>query len=377
MGRSALEGAVLSLMMLSACATPRQDSQDSDDLAAFEEPNDPLEKYNRYIGKFNDGLDWFVFRPTAVVYRVVVPSLARDALRNFFDNLRAPVILVNDLLQGEGKRAGITAVRFLTNSTLGLGGFIDTADKFFGLEFHNEDFGQTLAVWGLDEGYYLVLPLIGPSNPRDAIGIVVDSVLDPWNYLASAADASPASATRLFVNGIDKRARNIDSLDEIKRTSIDYYATLRSLYRQRRADEIRNGAASPFESTPINQRRGAAATAVIEPTAEVSPTTTWAGPTSLQGKSESDQPIGLPFERPAGQLAMRAYVEAFDDILGYRFTVEGADGRVAMQLSARKCERLKALIRELLPRDWVYLLKSPTAVESPASCRIEGGSGLV
>ncbi len=245
--RWAIAGGLLSLAMLSGCATP---PEDPDELASFEEANDPLEDFNRYIHEVNYAFDQLVFRPLAGMYRLAVPSLVRDSFRDFLDNLRGPVIFVNDLLQGEGERAGITLARFLTNSTLGLGGFIDTADLLFDLKFHDEDFGQTLALWGVGEGFYLVLPLFGPSNPRDAVGLAVDSFLDPWNSLLTAADIEYGPAARSIVNGLDLRARNIDTLDDIERTSIDYYATLRSLYRQRRADQIRNGIPSANQPAP-------------------------------------------------------------------------------------------------------------------------------
>ena len=241
-------GAALALMVLGACASP---PEDADARAAFEEENDPLQDFNRYIHEVNYAFDQLVFRPISGMYRTGVPSPIRGAIRNFFENLRAPVIFVNDLLQGEGERAGITLARFLTNSTLGLAGLIDTAELAFGLEFHDEDFGQTLAVWGVDEGIYLVLPLFGPSNPRDAIGIAVDSFLDPWDSLLRAAGVEYGPPARTILNAVDLRARNIDTLDEVERTSIDYYATLRSLYRQRRADEIRNGIPTAIQPVPV------------------------------------------------------------------------------------------------------------------------------
>ena len=347
--RPAFAGAALSLMLLSACATPPEDPAD---LAAYEEANDPLEEFNRRIDKANRTIDRYVLRPIAGAYGKAVPSQLQDALRNFFDNLRAPVILANDLLQGEGERAGITVARFLTNSTLGLGGFIDTADKVFGLEFHDEDFGQTLAVWGVDEGIYLVLPLIGPSNPRDAVGIVVDSLLDPWNYLLRSADIQYGPTVRSLLNGIDLRARNIDALDEIERTSIDTYATLRSLYRQRRADEIRNG--DPLNTGPTSAIPG-------------SDTTSGAG-------IESQASVSQPKTGAAGSGGLRVYVEAVDDFLGYRFTIE-ADGRVEVHISARTCEALEARISELLPSNWPTLLNASSVAQSLASCRSGGASG--
>ncbi len=368
--RPAIAGAALSLMMLSACATPPEDLED---LAVYEEANDPLEEFNRHIDKANRAIDRYVLRPIASAYSSGVPSPLRDAVRNFFDNLRAPVILANDLLQGEGERAGITVARFLTNTTLGLGGFIDTADKVFGLEFHDEDFGQTLAVWGVDEGFYLVLPLIGPSNPRDAVGIVVDSFLDPWNYLLTAADIEYGPAVRSILNGIDLRARNIDTLDEIERTSIDSYATLRSLYRQRRADEIRNG--DPLSTRPAPAIPGPDTTsgASVESQASMSQPKTRAAANLSESGSGSDRTDSPPFGRAAGSGGLRVYVEAVDDFLGSRFTIE-ANGRVELHVSARTCEGLEARIRELLPSNWPTLLNASSVAESLPSCRSGGTS---
>jgi phospholipid-binding lipoprotein MlaA len=133
-------------------------------------------------------------------------------------------------------RAMQTVMRLAVNTILGFGGFFDVAGQY-GLQRHDEDFGQTLAVWGFSEGPYVMLPILGPSNIRDAVGLVVDSFMDPIGYGLNFGQ----SAGRAFVEGIDKRAEVIEPLDEIERTSVDFYATIRSLYRQRRSDEINNG----------------------------------------------------------------------------------------------------------------------------------------
>ena len=220
----------------------------------------------------------------------------------------------------------------------------------------------------MDEGFYLVLPLIGPSNPRDAVGIVVDSFLDPWNYLLTAADIEYGPAVRSILNGIDLRAHNIDTLDEIERTSIDSYATLRSLYRQRRADEIRNG--DPLSTRPAPAIPGPDTTsgAGIE-----SQPTTWAAANLSESGSGSDRTDSPPFGRAAGSGGLRVYVEAVDDFLGYRFAIE-ADGRIELHISARTCEALQARISELLPSNWPTLLNASSLAESLASCRSGGTS---
>ena len=229
---------------LAGCATPPP-ADNPEAVAAFEATNDPLEPMNRAIFKFNLYADNLLLKPLALLYRTFIPPEPRRGIHNFLDNLRAPVTLANDLLQGELDRASITVQRFAVNSTAGIGGLLDVASDL-GLPPHREDFGQTAAVWGSGEGFYLVLPIFGPSNVRDGIGLGVDTFLDPLVYLVD----TDILVSRTAVRGIDERERVIDSLDEIERTSIDYYATLRSLYRQHRADEIRNGKPPPVLPIP-------------------------------------------------------------------------------------------------------------------------------
>jgi phospholipid-binding lipoprotein MlaA len=210
-----------------------------------DDTNDPFEGSNRFFFGVNQVLDELLLRPVAVVYRAVLPDFARDGVRNFMNNLNSPVIFANDLLQGEGDRAGTTLVRFGINSTIGIGGLFDVA-KDLGHPYHDEDFGQTLAVWGAGEGPYFYFPLMGPSTARDFTGFVVDRGLDPLTYVNWGDDDWEfVPYARTALNVIDLRARNIETLDDIERSSVDYYASIRSLYRQSRADAIRNGAPSP------------------------------------------------------------------------------------------------------------------------------------
>ena len=215
--------------LLSACA-----SSDPNGL------NDPYESTNRSTFALDQGLDRSVARPVAVFYRDTFPWFVRDGVHNVLANLNSPVIFANDILQGSPVRAGETLGRAIINTTVGLGGLIDVASKQ-GLKGHDEDFGQTLGVWGAGEGPYLVLPLAGPSNPRDLAGTVADNFLDPATY-ARFPGFEIANASRFVMNIVDMRERNIDTLDQIERTSVDLYATTRSLYRQHRNSEIRNGA---------------------------------------------------------------------------------------------------------------------------------------
>ncbi len=230
---------MLGLAMLAGCATPP--SNDPEALEAYKEANDPLEPMNRYFFELNFAADELLFKPLAGWYYVALPNFAQDGVRNALRNVRSPVVLANDLFQGETDRAGVTVERFLVNSTMGLGGLFDIASRI-GLDYHEEDFGQTLAVAGVGEGPYLMLPLLGPSNPRDATGMVVDMLFDPLTYIGMFAVSNIGLGADV-VDGLDTRARNLKTLDEIRKGSLDYYATIRSLYRQHRDDEINNGRA--------------------------------------------------------------------------------------------------------------------------------------
>ena len=237
--RFAATMALLVVGLLGGCATP---PTDPDALAAFKEANDPMEPMNRYFFEVNTAADELLFKPLAGWYYVALPNFAQDGIRNALRNLRTPVVLANDLFQGNTDRAGDTFGRFLINSTLGVGGLFDIAARM-GMPYHDEDFGQTLAVAGVGEGPYLMLPLFGPSNPRDLAGTVVDTFLDPLTYVGIFTNVKNIGLATTGLGLLDDRARNLKTLDQIRKGSLDYYATIRSLYRQRRQDEINNGAA--------------------------------------------------------------------------------------------------------------------------------------
>jgi phospholipid-binding lipoprotein MlaA len=206
---------------------------------AADDTNDPWENTNRAIFSFNEGVDKYVLVPVASAYRVALPSPIRDSMHDFLQNLNGPIIFANDLLQGRFDLAGDTLGRFVVNTTLGAGGIVDVATKA-GIPYHTNDLGITFATWGVGDGPYLMLPVLGPSNPRDLAGDVGDSFGDPGNIVASQHHRIWASFARSTAAGIDERSRNIESLAEIERTSLDYYATIRSLARQRRAAQIRH-----------------------------------------------------------------------------------------------------------------------------------------
>ncbi|MBO6521882.1 MAG: VacJ family lipoprotein [Rhodospirillales bacterium] len=231
--------AVAGLLLLAGCATPPPVT-DKDAYQEYVAENDPVEPLNRAVFAFNRALDEGLFQPAARAYRDVVPLWFRQRIGSAIDNLRAPVIFMNDILQGEFDRAMTTFVRFTVNSTLGLAGLNDVA-RDSGLEMHDEDFGQTLAVWGSEPGPYLMLPVLGPSNPRDVVGTVVDFLADPFNAWAQNTGREELSYARTGVAALHARAGLLDLTDDLEKNSIDLYAATRSLYRQTRANAISNG----------------------------------------------------------------------------------------------------------------------------------------
>jgi phospholipid-binding lipoprotein MlaA len=222
--------AIAAGLCLSACSTPSPDALAN---------NDPYEATNREIFDLNQKIDSWTLGPTARAYNENVPQVISESVHNSLTNLNLPVVFANDVLQGEPKRAGQTLSRFTVNSTLGVAGLFDVASRM-GIPDHTEDFGQTLAVWGVGEGPYLVLPLLGPAPPRDAVGRVVDVFFDPSIYMRIKQHPWWMMG-REYLTLLDLRARNMEALDDLERTSLDFYAGTRSLYRQYRGSEIRNG----------------------------------------------------------------------------------------------------------------------------------------
>ncbi|MEX2311157.1 MAG: VacJ family lipoprotein [Rhodospirillales bacterium] len=218
--------------------------------AADSDVNDPLEPLNRVIFEFNEFVYAALFTPIAKTYNTVMPATFRAGLSNVIDNISSPVTFVNDLLQLEFHRALTTFTRFFVNTVGGMGGIADMASSI-GLEEHSEDFGQTLGVYGVGEGLYLVLPLLGPNNPRDAIGrYLVDPFFDPLGLYLSNTDREAAEYARIGVSALDEYAGLVGELQQIKKTSVDYYAAIRSLYRQKRLTEISNGREENMPSIP-------------------------------------------------------------------------------------------------------------------------------
>ncbi len=202
----------------------------------FRQNNDPGEPANRFFYRINDGLDTYVLRPVAVAYRSAVPGAVRRPIHNVLANLSSPIIFSNDVLQAKPRRAGDTLMRFLINTTAGVGGLFDVAAGW-GYPVHDTDFGVTMALWGVGEGPFLFLPILGPSNPRDAGGFVGNIALDPLTY-ATFGGSTALGFARYGVGAVDARERVLDPVDEVKRTALDPYATFRSLYRQNRQSTI-------------------------------------------------------------------------------------------------------------------------------------------
>ena len=206
---------------IAAPAMADSHANDTDDSA----PNDPWEGFNRGIFAFNEKLDIWFLRPVAIGWDTVVPDPIETGLRNVFSNARFPVIFVNNLLQGKPKAAGEDLGRFFLNTWLGVGGLFDPA-KEIGLPGNNEDFGQTLGYWGVPAGPYLVLPFLGPSSPRDAVGIAADSATLVHPYFVVWYVSAAITAT----NVVNTRARYIEQIDEERQAALDFYSFQRNAY---------------------------------------------------------------------------------------------------------------------------------------------------
>jgi len=208
---------------------------------------DPFEPVNRAIFSFNNIADRVVLEPVAKGYKKL-PSPIQSGISNFLSNLRAPLVVVNQLLQGQGENAIQSSGRFIINSTVGLLGIFDVAEKI-GIEEKEEDFGQTLATWGVGDGFYIVLPLFGPSNMRDTSGMLITMVTDPINAYAVSEGEAWLVPMRTAANAVDQRSKIIDEVNALRDNSVDYYAAVRSSYYQNRKAAIAN--VDDSELTPL------------------------------------------------------------------------------------------------------------------------------
>lgn len=201
--------------------------------AAARAAGDPLEPMNRAVFTFNEKVDAWVLRPVAVAWDRVVPTPVENGLDNAFENVRFPIHLVNNALQGKIDATGTTIFRFLINSTIGIAGFFDVA-KHLGMPRRNADFGQTLGVWGVPPGPYLVWPLLGASSVRDSAGMAVDSYINitgllvDWPYLAG----------QRVIETVNSRALLLDDIDRAREASFDFYVAVRAAYEARRTAAV-------------------------------------------------------------------------------------------------------------------------------------------
>ncbi|MGD0949090.1 MAG: VacJ family lipoprotein [Candidatus Binatia bacterium] len=191
--------------------------------------HDPLEGMNRKIFWFNDKVDTYILVPVATGWDTIAPTRVKQCVSNFFHNLRFPIVTVNDVLQAKPLAAASDVGRFVVNTTVGVAGFLDPATGW-GLEQHNEDFGQTLGYWGVPPGPYLVLPFFGPSDPRDAVGLAADLFSTVYPYFIAYVYTVSANAT----NTINARALALKDVQQVKEASLDYYVAVRNGYEQRR-----------------------------------------------------------------------------------------------------------------------------------------------
>lgn len=232
--------------LLTACSTNAEEGSISD----------PFESTNRGIFAFNKAVDDAVIHPAVKGYRAVVPEPGRRGVRNVLRNLRSPVTLANEVLQGDVDGAGKVVLRAVVNTLIGAGGIFDVAG-YEGYKYEQEDFGQTLGVWGVGHGPYLVVPILGPSSARDYAGYFIDSFADPLRWYLFNTNNEGWYYAKVGVEYFDLRESLMDVLNELERSSIDYYAAVRSTYYQRREALMRDQMSSSADSMSIpNYDRG-------------------------------------------------------------------------------------------------------------------------
>jgi phospholipid-binding lipoprotein MlaA len=211
--------------------------------------DDPLEPMNRYFFDFNQKLDRNAALPAATFYTATMPNPARRSIHNFLDNLGGPVTVVNDLLETQFRNAGNAAARFVINTTVGLAGIFDVADGW-GLPGRDRDFGETLGSYGVPQGPYLVLPFRGPTAVRDLGGNYIDGFFSPLYYWhVQYSGRQYIGLIKSTIGSVDNRSQNIVTYRDIERASVDFYATMRDYYRQRRQRQVEDKS-SPTAELP-------------------------------------------------------------------------------------------------------------------------------
>ncbi|MEO5703047.1 MAG: VacJ family lipoprotein [Gammaproteobacteria bacterium] len=249
---TALLGAMIAL---SGC-TSLQTAQDGDD------QHDPFEGFNRSIFSFNEGVDRHILKPVAISYKNNIPQPVRTGVSNFFSNLAYPTVVINDVLQGKFSQGMADISRFVTNTIFGVAGIFDVATRWE-LPAHKEDFGQTFAMWGIGEGPYLVLPLLGPSNPRDGVGSILDYQANIISYYQDTAGRNVARS----LNAVDERSNLLSAGRILDQAAFDPYIFTREAYRQRRLNLIYDGnpPQQDFFNDPIEDSDFDAGPPVSEP----------------------------------------------------------------------------------------------------------------
>ncbi len=222
-------------LALAGCATPPPAS-DQAALQDYQQTNDPLEPTNRFFYRVNNTLDKYALKPVATAYKNNVPDGVRRPIHNFLVNAATPVVFANNVLQAKPRMAGNSMMRFLINTTAGGAGLFDVATDW-GYPANTTDFGVTLALWGVDAGPFLFLPVLGPSNPRDATGFAGDVALSPFTWATFGGDTA-FQVSKGAAGVVDTRARLLDVTNNIDQTALDPYATYRSLYKQNRESQI-------------------------------------------------------------------------------------------------------------------------------------------
>ena len=245
--------AIFGILLVTTACAHRPPAHDLEAVAEYERANDPFEPFNRVVFQANLIGDKFILRPVVKTYNNAVPKPVRNGVSNVVANLLEPWTFINQGLQAKPKGAGETLGRFLINSTIGILGIFDVATDI-GLEKADEDFGQTLAVWGVGEGPYLMLPFFGPSNPRDTVGLAAEFFFDPMGFVIDEADVKKdfflgfdaETYIHFAIEQFDKRARNDEVFDELYKAD-DPYVLARSAYRQLRIFEVSDGAIDTSE----------------------------------------------------------------------------------------------------------------------------------
>ena len=240
---------IITSVIASACTSSNLDSPEAisklkDKIVSeniiVKKTSDPLEPLNRVVFSFNNLFDQYALRPVSLLYRGIIPGIIRTRISYSLNNLRMPVTTINNLLQLELKEASVSTTRFIINSTIGILGFFDPASSM-GLKAEYEDFGQTLAVWGVPSGPYLMLPILGPSTPRNFTGFLSTTILDPTYQIGNTANNSLYRSYKIGIGAVDFRANNIEILDDLKNNSLDHYSAVRSFYLQNRDKEVTSG----------------------------------------------------------------------------------------------------------------------------------------